>query len=213
MLHWTVSMQLHLGVLNPSPHSCYGYLALTGSKNPKPPHLEPPRTRFMMSEPHATAPSPAVPIEAPKDWTDGAIQDALAYASTLKAEGNAYFTSKNWANAIIAYRQALDALPRVPEAPKASDKGKGRAAIDDDEDGDDIVPPTDSEEPIKPLQEAEEKRKRILTPLEKECATVRVVLWSNTAQCHLKMVGYAPPILSPGSRLTITLVRKHGRTQ
>ena len=126
-----------------------------------------------------------------KIWTEEHLQSALADSTLLKAEGNDYFAQKNWQNAIVAYQQALDALP--PPLP-VDRKGKGKAneeRSDDGEDGEQQETVSTNKE--SPQTESESWKEQLasnqpLTPLQKECSAARVVLFSNMAQCHIKLV-------------------------
>lgn len=129
-------------------------------------------------------------------WTEERLQSALADSALFKSEGNSYFTQQNWQNAIVAYQQALDALPPPPPVDR---KGKGRATeerSDDGEDGEEQeTVSTDKEGPQPESEPGEEQlaSNQPLAPLQKACSAARVVLFSNMAQCHIKLV--RPPEL------------------
>ena len=132
--------------------------------------------------------------ESPTDtklWTEGRLQSALADSTLLKAEGNDYFTQKNWQNAIVAYQQALDALPPPPPVDR---KGKGKATeerSDDGEAGEQQGPVSADEEGSEAESEPGKEQSasdQPQTPLQKECSAARVILLSNMAQCHIKLV-------------------------
>lgn len=133
-------------------------------------------------------------------WSEERLQSALADSALLKAEGNTYFSQKNWQNAIVAYQQALDALPPPPPVDQ---KGKKRATEEGSEDGEgdeeQETVSTDKEnvQTENKLGEDESASKQPLTPLQKECSAARVVLLSNMAQCHIKLVRLSglPPLL------------------
>lgn len=124
-------------------------------------------------------------------WTEARLQSALADSTLCKSEGNNYFTQQNWQNAIVAYQQALDALPPPPPVDR---KGKGKATeerSDDGEDGEEQeTVSTDKEEPQPESESGEEQlaSNQPLTPLQTACSAARVVLFSNMAQCHIKLV-------------------------
>ena len=124
-------------------------------------------------------------------WSEERLQSALADSALLKAEGNTYFTQTNWQNAIVAYQQALDALPPSPPVDR---KGKGRATeerSDDGEGGEEQETISTNEgdtQTEKELEEEDSASNQPLTPLQKECSAARVVLLSNMAQCHIKLV-------------------------
>jgi len=135
-----------------------------------------------------------------QSWSEERLQSALTDSALLKAEGNTYFTQKNWQNAIVAYEQALEVLP--PSLPRVDRIGKSKAP---EERSDDDKRDNDSDGENEKVQEAvvteEEKSqtenesgkeesapKQPLTPLQKECSAARVVLLSNMAQCHIKLV-------------------------
>ena len=124
-------------------------------------------------------------------WSEERPQSALADSALLKAEGNTYFSQKNWQNAIVAYQQALEALPLPPPVDR---KGKNRATEEGSEDGEgdeeQEAVSTDKENPHTKNESGEEESasNQPLTPLQKECSAARVVLLSNMAQCHIKLV-------------------------
>jgi len=126
-----------------------------------------------------------------KLWSEERLQSALADSALLKAEGNAYFTQKNWQNAIVAYQQALDALPPPPPVDR---KGKSRAteeSPDDGESGEEQETVSTNKENSRTENEfgkEDSVSSQPLTPLQKECSAARVVLLSNMAQCHIKLV-------------------------
>lgn len=128
-------------------------------------------------------------------WTEERLQSALADSALLKSEGNTYFTQKNWQNAIVAYQQALDALPPPPTLDR---KGKGRATEEESDDGEGGGQKTTStsKESSQTESESEEEKSasnQPLSPLQKECSAARVVLLSNMAQCHIKLVRSSEP--------------------
>ena len=133
-------------------------------------------------------------------WSEERLQSALADCALLKAEGNTYFSQKNWQNAIVAYQQALDALPPPPSADR---KGKNRATEDGSEGGEgDEEQETgftakENSQPENEIGEVESVSDQPLTPSQKECSAARVVLLSNMAQCHIKLVRLSglPPLL------------------
>ena|SRR5258706_10090167 len=133
-------------------------------------------------------------------WSEERLQSALADSALLKAEGNTYFSQKNWQNAIVAYQQALDALPLPPPADR---KGKKRATEEGSEDGEGdeeqetVSTDKENSKTENKLGEEESASNQPLTPLQKECSAVQVVLLSNMAQCHIKLVRSSrlPPLL------------------
>ena len=124
-------------------------------------------------------------------WTEGRLQSALADSALLKSEGTTYFTQANWQNAIVAYQQALDALPPPPPVDR---KGKGKATEErsDDGEGDEQQETVSISKESSQTERESGKEEPILdqplTPLQKECSAARVVLFSNMAQCHIKLV-------------------------
>ena len=126
-----------------------------------------------------------------QSWSEERLQSALVDSVLLKAEGNTYFSQKNWQNAIVAYQQALDALPLPPPADR---KGENRATEEGSEDGEgneeQETVSTDKENSQTKNESGEEESapNQPLTSLQKECSAARVVLLSNMAQCHIKLV-------------------------
>jgi len=132
--------------------------------------------------------------ESPSDtklWTAERLQSALADSALLKDEGNTYFTQKNWQNAIVVYQQALDALPPPPPGER---KGKGRATEEEPDDGEggeqqETVPTNKENSQTESEPEEEESASdQPPNPHQKVCSAARVVLFSNIAQCHIKLV-------------------------
>jgi len=126
-------------------------------------------------------------------WTEERLQSSLADSALLKAEGNTYFTQKNWQNAIVVYQQALDVLPPPPVMDR---KGKGRVAEEGSDDGESgesgeqqkrFSPDEESPQTENESEKEGSTSHQPLSPLQKVCSAARVVLFSNIAQCHIKL--------------------------
>ena len=128
-----------------------------------------------------------------KLWTEERLQSALADSALLKDEGNTYFTQKNWQNAIVVYQQALDALP-PPPAGERKGKGKGRATEEEPDNGEGgeqqeaVSTNKENSQTESELEEEESASDQPPNPHQKACSAARVVLFSNIAQCHIKLV-------------------------
>jgi hypothetical protein len=124
-------------------------------------------------------------------WSEERLQSALTDSALLKTEGNTYFTQKHWQNAIVAYQQALDALPPPPPVDR---KGKSRATEERSDDGqsgeeqETVSIDKEDSQTENEFGEEESASNQPLTPIQKECSAARVVLLSNMAQCHIKLV-------------------------
>ncbi|OSD03621.1 TPR-like protein [Trametes coccinea BRFM310] len=119
--------------------------------------------------------------------SEDAIRKCLSDADALKQEGNEHFRRKQWDQALASYRAALGRLPKRRDPPSIKDKGKSRAAKD--EEGE--TPATDSEEPsssdVAASQEEHDEPAIVLTGVELECAKARAVLNANIGACFVKL--------------------------
>ncbi|TFY80423.1 hypothetical protein EWM64_g3588 [Hericium alpestre] len=104
------------------------------------------------------------------------LQNCLRDAEQLKQEGNEFFRSSSWSDAMMAYRRAL---VRIPARKFSRDKGKGKKR--------DVSPPEDREELFPRASPEEDTKPLPLTGLDLECAKARAILNANIAACHVKL--------------------------
>lgn len=126
-----------------------------------------------------------------QSWeTDEELQAALKRSAEIKSDGNTFFTDKNWTSAVIAYKQALAALPPVPE--QAETRVDVNKPSDGQSDGQEHQEHQDSQD--KPPIENDSINTNVveMTPLQKECSNARVTLFANIAACQLKLVRHLP---------------------
>jgi hypothetical protein len=116
------------------------------------------------------------------------LRSALKDSADMKEQGNKFFLDKNWTSAITAYNQALACLPMPkPKPPAASEK---------DQEPVEVQAATDIQYSHRNHREENVQEDTLiasmpdlqLTPLERECSNVRVVLYANIAACELKLV-------------------------
>jgi hypothetical protein len=130
-------------------------------------------------------------------WAQERLPSALADSALLKSEGNASFAQQNWQNAIVAYQQALDALPPSPTVDRR-DKGRGNEEGSEEggEQQNTIFKDKESSQTESEPEKEDSASNQPQTPLQKECSAARVVLLSNMSQCHIKLVRSSePPLL------------------
>ncbi|KAH9486748.1 Tetratricopeptide repeat protein 1 [Psilocybe cubensis] len=106
-------------------------------------------------------------------------EDYLEVANERKQEGNDHFRAGKWNEALVAYRSALNCLPKRPASPRAEKSQLG----EDDEGGE--------PEPTPDLPKAEEDVIDLSSPavseVDKEAARLRAVLNANMGACFVKL--------------------------
>ena len=104
----------------------------------------------------------------------------LEDAEELKQEGNDYFRTGKWNEALASYRSALGRLPKRKAIEPPANKGKQRETLDD-------VEKEDNSDDAKPEPEAESLTEP--TALDIQCAKARATLNANIGACYVKLVG------------------------
>ncbi|RDB28388.1 Tetratricopeptide repeat protein 1 [Hypsizygus marmoreus] len=111
------------------------------------------------------------------------IAAALRDASVLKDEGNDYFRSSQWGQALVTYQSGLSQLPKRPVKPNHPSDGGDLlrdGATEEEADGDEFA----KEHAV----DAASDQDISVTQVELEqCAKVRAVLNANIAACHVKL--------------------------
>ncbi|KAI0330531.1 TPR-like protein [Cubamyces sp. BRFM 1775] len=123
--------------------------------------------------------SAEIPDSVTDDRSEEHIKRCLKDAEELKQEGNEHFRSKQWDEALAKYKAALGRLPKRIDPPPITNKGKGRAADNIDEDAEEDVP-----EEAPPTEEVHDEAVAEST---KECAKARAILNANIAACFVKL--------------------------
>lgn len=96
----------------------------------------------------------------------------------MKSEGNDYFRTRKWDEALVAYRSALGRLPKRPEKPKKT--------------------PSELEEPDdKEVPKAEPVQEESLSELDIKCTKARSVLNANIGACFVQLVSSNSPLFLP----------------
>lgn len=158
------------------------------------------------------------------DADEEQIRTALKAAAEMKDAGNQFFLEKNWSSAITAYKQALSCLPPKPAQLQLSEQelpnegasrtldGQGQLGGDRVANGAEEAAAAPSTEPklneSEPNTNGETRQKEDVvsqnakqTPLQKECASVRVTLYSNIAACELKQESWEAAVKAATSAL------------
>lgn len=135
----------------------------------------------------STADSAAASDVQIHSWeTDEELQNALKRSAEMKSDGNTFFVGKNWNSAIIAYNQALAALPPAPEQIETCVNVNEPSSSQSDAEENQDHQRTQDQSPIE--ESAINADTVAMTPLQKECSNARITLFSNIAACQLKLV-------------------------
>jgi hypothetical protein len=108
---------------------------------------------------------------------------SLRIANELKQDGNDYFRTKQWDQALNAYRSALGRLPKRPRTkPNPNDSENTRLTDEDrgQESESAAEIPSSSESTPEEIPEP--------TELEKQCAKARAVMNANVGACYVMLV-------------------------
>ncbi|KAF7799047.1 hypothetical protein EIP86_010277 [Pleurotus ostreatoroseus] len=110
--------------------------------------------------------------------SEAQVQRYLEDAEELKQEGNDYFRTGKWNEALASYRSALGRLPKRKAIEPPANKGKQRETLDD-------VEKEDNSDDAKPEPEAEPLTEP--TALDIQCAKARATLNANIGACYVKL--------------------------
>ncbi|CAA7266620.1 unnamed protein product [Cyclocybe aegerita] len=103
----------------------------------------------------------------------------LETAKERKLEGNDHFRAGKWNDALVAYRAALNCLPKRP--PKPQEEGQRKGLHDD----------LDEESPPRPKEDKDAEVADVSSPAvseaDKEHAQLRAVLNANIGACFVKL--------------------------
>ncbi|KAF8973751.1 hypothetical protein BDZ97DRAFT_1912219 [Flammula alnicola] len=136
-------------------------------------------------QPSATEPS-SHPDPEEEESEETLVENHLEVANERKAEGNECFRAGKWNEALVAYRSALNCLPKRPTKPQDTPKPPTR---EEDGDEDDTAPAAD----MKPTESAEKEEKVVdvsspgVAEADKEVSQLRAVLNANIGACFVKL--------------------------
>jgi phosphate uptake regulator len=105
----------------------------------------------------------------------------LRNAEDLKAEGNDYFRTRQWDQALVTYRTALGELPkRRPEKIKPSPSREFNDDLDEND--------SNQSSPNKTDEQSVDDESQALSEEEKLCAKARAILNANIGACYVQLV-------------------------
>lgn len=117
-------------------------------------------------------------------------QNSLEIANERKQEGNDQFRAGKWNEAIVAYRSALNCLPR-----RLVKDGDTPSPTADEGDDDEVTENPKAQKAKEPeVEGVDEVSSPAVSEAEKEYARLRAILSANIGACFVKLVraSYTP---------------------